>query len=109
MTELELLKPVFAAEVLVLDDLGAQKPTNGLGHRRPHPEHRYNDKLSTIITTNYPDLPAVVAQDGCERAAREPPRRPYRRRMLSRLAEMCIRIEMTARTSADRRETRPFG
>ena len=25
-TELELLKPVFAAEVLVLDDLGAQKP-----------------------------------------------------------------------------------
>ena len=32
-TELELLKPVFAAEVLVLDDLGARSPTNGCGIR----------------------------------------------------------------------------
>ena len=32
-TELELLKPVFAAEVLVLDDLGRRNPTSGSGTR----------------------------------------------------------------------------
>jgi len=35
MTELELLKPVFAAEVLVLDDLGAQKPNEWFGTPSP--------------------------------------------------------------------------
>ena len=58
-TELELLKPVFAAEVLVLDDLGAQKPNEWVWDTVALILNtRYNDKQTTIITTNYPDLPA---------------------------------------------------
>ncbi len=58
-TELELLKPVFAAEVLVLDDLGAQKPNEWVWDTVALILNtRYNDKLTTIITTNYADLPA---------------------------------------------------
>ena len=58
-TELELLKPVFSAEVLVLDDLGAQKPNEWVWDTVALILNtRYNDKLTTIITTNYADLPA---------------------------------------------------
>ncbi len=39
-TELEILAPVFEAEVLVLDELRLpQAHRLGLGHRRPHPQH----------------------------------------------------------------------
>ena len=55
-TELELLKPVFAAEVLVLDDLGAQKPNEWVWDTVALILNtRYNDKQSTIITSNYSD------------------------------------------------------
>ena len=58
-TEIELLKPVFAAEVLVLDDLGAQKPNEWVWDTVALILNtRYNDKMTTIITTNYADLPA---------------------------------------------------
>ena len=58
-TELELLKPVFAAEVLVLDDLGAQKPNEWVWDTVALILNtRYNDRQTTIITTNYADLPA---------------------------------------------------
>src|ERR1700728_4768717 len=58
-TELELLKPVFAAEVLVLDDLGAQKPNEWVWDTVALILNtRYNDRQTTIITTNYPDQAA---------------------------------------------------
>src|SRR6202034_2669908 len=58
-TELELLKPVFAAEVLVLDDLGAQKPNEWVCDTVALILNtRYNDRQTTIITTNYPDQAA---------------------------------------------------
>jgi DNA replication protein DnaC len=97
-TELELLKPVFAAEVLVLDDLGAQKPNEWVWDTVALILNtRYNDKLTTIITTNYVDQPAGAgAKNDAERAAREPSLGDrIGDRMLSRLAEMCIRVEMT--------------
>jgi DNA replication protein DnaC len=96
-TELELLKPVFAAEVLVLDDLGAQKPTEwawdtvGLILNT-----RYNDKQRTIITTNYPNkLAGGGGKTDAERAASEFTLGDrIGDRMRSRLAEMCIPIEI---------------
>src|ERR1700761_8152463 len=58
-TELELLKPVFAAEVLVLDDLGAQRPNEWVSDTIALILNtRYNDKQTTIITTNWADQPA---------------------------------------------------
>ena len=99
-TELELLQPVFAAEVLVLDDLGAQKPNEWVQDTVALILNtRYNDRQTTIITTNYADLPAAagVLSDP-ERAAREPSLGDrIGDRMLSRLAEMCIRIRMSGK------------
>ncbi len=97
-TELELLKPVFAAEVLVLDDLGAQKPSDWVWDTVALIlNSRYNDKLTTIITTNYPDQ--SEAPDGLadvQKAARKPTLGDrIGDRMRSRLAEMCVSVEMT--------------
>jgi DNA replication protein DnaC len=99
-TELELLKPVFAAEVLVLDDLGAQKPNDWVWDTVALVLNtRYNDRLTTIVTTNYADVPAGAgALTDAERAAREPSLGDrIGDRMLSRLAEMCIRVKMTGK------------
>ena len=97
-TELELMRPVFAAEVLVLDDLGAQKPNEWVWDTVALIlNSRYNDKLTTIITTNSPDLPAGGGnQTEAERAAREQTLGDrIGDRMRSRLAEMCVRTEMS--------------
>ena len=57
---------------------------------------RYNDKQSTIITTNYPDLPAASGSlSDAERAGRDLTLGDrIGDRMRSRLAEMCMPIEM---------------
>ncbi len=99
-TELEVLKPVFAAEVLVLDDLGAQKPNEWVWDTVALILNtRYNDKQSTIITTNYPDLPAAAGNlSDAERAGRELTLGDrIGDRMRSRLAEMCMPVEMKGR------------
>ena len=62
-TELEILRPVFEAEVLLLDELGAVKPTDWVWDTVAHILNtRYNDKRTTLITTNYPNLPSVLLQ-----------------------------------------------
>ena len=97
-TELDILKPVFEAEVLVLDELGAQKPTDWVWDTVALILNtRYNDKRTTIITTNYSDLPpAGAASSTAQRAVREETLGDrIGERMRSRLAEMCVRIEMT--------------
>ena len=56
-TELDVLRPVFETEVLVLDELGAVKPTEWVWDTVSLILNtRYNDKRTTIITTNFPDL-----------------------------------------------------
>jgi DNA replication protein DnaC len=96
-TELELLKPVFAAEVLVLDDLGAQKPNEWVWDTVALILNtRYNDNQTTIITTNYPDLPAAGGGlTEAQRAAKELTLGDrIGDRMRSRVAEMCIQVPM---------------
>ena len=114
-TELELLKPVFAAEVLVIDDLGAQKPTEWLWDTVALILNtRYNDRQSTIITTNYPDLPAGAgfkpSPDGKAPARSEDTLGDrIGDRMRSRLAEMCIRVEMAGQDVRQTTERAKFG
>ena len=99
-TELQLLKPVFAAEVLVLDDLGAQKPNEWVWDTVALILNtRYNDRQTTIITTNYDDVPAGAGTlTDTQRAAREQTLGDrIGDRMLSRLAEMCIRVRMSGK------------
>ena len=96
-TELELLRPVFAAEVLVLDDFGAQKPNEWVWDTVALILNtRYNDRQTTIITTNYEDAPAASSRlNDVERAVREQTLGDrIGDRMRSRLAEMCVRVEM---------------
>lgn len=48
--------PVYESEVLVLDELGAWKPTEWVLDTMTHIiGRRYNDKKLTIFTTNYTD------------------------------------------------------
>ena len=55
-TELDVLRPVFETEVLVLDELGAIKPTEWVWDTVSLILNtRYNDNRTTIITTNFPD------------------------------------------------------
>ena len=55
-SELEVLRPVLDADVLVLDELGANKPTDWVRDTIAHIINcRYNDKKLTIFTSNYLD------------------------------------------------------
>jgi DNA replication protein DnaC len=100
ITEFDLIDPILKTEVLVLDDLGAQKPSEWVWDNVALILNtRYNNKLTTIVTTNYPDLPPAGGNlSDPERAARELTLGDrIGERMRSRLAEMCIRIEMTGK------------
>jgi DNA replication protein DnaC len=97
-TEMEILQPVFDAEVLVLDELGASKPTDWVWDTVALILNtRYNDKRTTIITTNYADL-APGGSSGSNGAGRvmrdETLGDRIGERMRSRLAEMCVVVEM---------------
>ncbi len=97
-TELEVLRPVFQADVLVLDELGAVKPTEWVWDTVSLILNtRYNEDKTTIITTNYENGPeGSLGADGrlprnaAEKAARkETLGDRIGERMRSRLHEMC--------------------
>ncbi len=99
MTELDILAPVFESEVLVLDELGASKRSEWVWDRVGHILNtRYNDRRTTIITTNYAN--AGPMGSGIEvapiRAALKEETLGDRigERMRSRLQEMCVPVEM---------------
>lgn len=87
VSEFKLLEPVLETEVLVVDELGAQRPTPWVLDTVSYIlNHRYNANRATIITTNYPDPPEntpppAVATDYLADRIGE--------RMRSRLYEMC--------------------
>ena len=57
-SETSILQPVFTAEVLLLDDLGAQKPTAWVRDTVAHIiNNRYNHRRTTLFTTNRADPP----------------------------------------------------
>lgn len=97
-TEMSILRPVFEAEVLVLDELGAVKPTEWVWDTVSLVLNtRYNDVRTTIITTNLPDQPAAGAvRESHGRGPREETLGDrIGERMRSRLHEMCRKVEMT--------------
>lgn len=102
-TELEILRPVFDAEILVLDELGAVKPTEWVWDTVSHIlNSRYNEKKTTIITTNFPNLPPGELQNvrgSATEAARHAARNEtlgdrITERMRSRLHEMCRVVQL---------------
>jgi len=79
-SELKVLAPVFQADVLVLDELGATVPTEWVRDTMYQIiNKRYNDNKLTIFTTNYLDKSTELEE-----------RITYRLR--SRLYEMCTNV-----------------
>jgi DNA replication protein DnaC len=87
-SELRILAPVFEAEVLVLDELGASKPTEWVQETITHViNKRYNEKKVTIFTSNYLDFPIGSTYD-------ESLTDRVGVRLRSRLHEMCRLVPM---------------
>ncbi len=102
-TEMDVLRPVMRTEVLLLDELGAAKPSEWVWDTVSLVLNtRYNEKLTTILTSNLPDMPPREGADGdsrssssARRAAAEPTLGDrITERMRSRLHEMCRVVEM---------------
>ena len=106
-TEMEILQPVFDAEVLVLDELGAVRSTEWVFDTVNYIlNSRYNNNQTTIVTTNFPDKPeqenvddsSSISQAAAAKAARrETLGDRIGERMRSRLHEMCKKVEMEGR------------
>lgn len=113
-TELGLLRPVFEAEVLVLDELGAVKPTEWVWDTVSLILNaRYNDNRTTIITTNFADEPAgkVAGSLSPARAAARDETLGDRigERMRSRLHEMCRIVKMEGADFRQKIRSASFG
>lgn len=104
ISEMAVLEPVLKAEVLLIDDIGASKPSpwalDTIGHIL---NKRYNDNRVTLLTTNYLDRseaePAVPPMPSGQRlaVAREDTLVDrLGQRVRSRLYEMCRTLEIFA-------------
>ena len=66
-SEWNVLEPIFNTEILVLDEIGASKPTDWVRDTMAHIINtRYNDKKLTIFTTNYLDKPTNEREETLE-------------------------------------------
>jgi len=113
-TELQVLRPVFDAEVLLLDELGAVKPSEWVWDTVSLILNtRYNDNRTTIITTNFADEPAasVVRSLSPARAAAREETLGDRigERMRSRLHEMCRIVRMDGPDFRQKFKSASFG
>ena len=111
-SEMEVLDPVVKVEVLLIDDLGASKPTawalETVGYIL---NSRYNDNRVTLLTTNYldrdPAAPVRMPSGQSLTRVEDSLAERVGQRIRSRLYEMCRTIEIEA--SDFRREIRHAG
>jgi len=104
ISEKQLLEPICGTRVLVLDDLGAEKPSPWVIDTLHFViNQRYLRQLTTLITTNFPDTPPQPERTGHEESptvptyARETLAERIGYRLRSRLYEMCRVIQMDGR------------
>jgi len=84
--EMDILRPVMDADLLVLDDLGAEKPSEWVEETMNLIVNtRYNERRPTIFTTNYENLPDDADLDTLKVRVGF--------RLHSRLHEMCDFLE----------------
>jgi len=87
VSEWDILRPVLEARVLVLDELGSNKPTDWVRDTIAHIINcRYNERRITIFTSNYLDTPM--------RSGEETLTDRVGIRLRSRLYEMCKLIDI---------------
>ena len=100
-SEIEVLEPVLKAEILLLDDLGAGKPSawvlDTVGHIL---NARYNENRVTLLTTNFLDREEQTGgarETSSERRVMEDSLADrVGHRIRSRLYEMCRTVDMFA-------------
>lgn len=115
----KLLRSIITCDLLVIDDLGDMTPSDWSWDTTSYIlNSRYNENLSTIITTNLPNEPSYAAAPGEEQSQRAEVRRAMKRetlgdrigeRMRSRLQEMCVVVEMRGRDYRQRERRANFG
>jgi len=100
-SESDVLDPVFKADILVLDELGAEKRTDWAWDMVAHILNvRYNEQRTTILTTNYPNEGATLARRETaggkaeSLVGGETLGDRIGERMFSRIQEMCLILEM---------------
>jgi DNA replication protein DnaC len=109
-TELDVLRPVFETEVLVLDELGAVKPTEWVWDTVSLILNtRYNDNRTTLITTNFDDRPAAAVAGPRGAAREETLGDRIGERMRSRLHEMCRIVRMDGADFRQKFKSASFG
>ncbi|HQU83454.1 MAG TPA: ATP-binding protein [Pyrinomonadaceae bacterium] len=87
-SELKVLQPILDAEILVLDEIGATKPTEWVRDTMANIINtRYNDRKLTIFTTNYLDDKRNAIEETLEERIGV--------RLRSRLYEMCKTVSIT--------------
>jgi DNA replication protein DnaC len=83
----ELLRPLLEADLLILDELGSQKPTTFIQDILYYLINtRYNEERTTIFTTNYPEVAEPKEESLADRIGG---------RLRSRLYEMARRVPMS--------------
>jgi len=103
-SELQVLAPILNVDVLVLDELGAAKPTAWVQETVTHVVNmRYNEKRLTVFTSNYLDtVSSAYDETLTERVGV---------RLRSRLHEMCRLVPMEGEDYREkiRNRTNVFG
>jgi DNA replication protein DnaC len=90
-TKAEIMRPILEADLLVLDELGSQKPTQFVQDILYYVINtRYNEERATIFTTNYYDRSPDAKDETLEQRIGT--------RLRSRLAEMADRLEFSGAT-----------
>jgi DNA replication protein DnaC len=88
--EMDILRPVMEADLLVLDDLGSEKTSEWVEETMNLIVNtRYNERRHTIFTSNYEDTPEDAVTDHTDFTLKE--RIGFR--IHSRLHEMCEFLE----------------
>lgn len=123
-SEMRVLAPVYQAEVLVLDELGATVPTNWVRDTMYQIINtRYNNKRLTIFTTNYLDEARAGAEENSDAADTKRRSRTFASERIqelttleerigtplrSRLYEMCKKVMIEGEDYRKRLDQRRF-
>jgi DNA replication protein DnaC len=100
-SEMKVLAPVYEAEVLVLDELGASKSTDWVRDTMMQIiGKRYNDRKLTVFTTNYLDVRHTPTDETLEDRIGT--------RLRSRLYEMCKTVMIDGEDFRRRFDSEPF-
>jgi len=96
-SEMQVVRPLLEVDVLLLDELGARRPSAWVFDTVSHVlNDRYNNRRPTIVTTNYPDSDdgEIAAPDGDTKRAGSTLQDRIGGRLRSRLYEMCIPVRV---------------